>query len=99
MLIGALLDELVWPAPVLVLELLPLLLQAASTPTESATALRVMTFLENQGRVALTPGSSFLSHVFSGVEPVGDIGVLISRVFIPAGSACCATNAANSTSP
>jgi hypothetical protein len=53
--------ELVEPA--LVLELPPLLLlllQAARTPTESATALVVMTFLENQGKVNLTPGSSFL---------------------------------------
>jgi hypothetical protein len=42
-----------------VLLLLPLLLQAARTPTESATALNAMAFLENQGRDALTPGSSF----------------------------------------
>jgi hypothetical protein len=42
-----------------VLLLLPLLLQAARTPTESATALSAMAFLENQGRDALTPGSSF----------------------------------------
>lgn len=77
MLIGALEDELLWPAPVPELELLPPLLQAARTPTESATALRVMTFLENQGRVVLTPGSSFLPQSsFFRVEPVGDIGVL-----------------------
>jgi hypothetical protein len=43
----------------LLLLLLPLLLQAARTPTESATALSAMAFLENQGRDALTPGSSF----------------------------------------
>jgi hypothetical protein len=40
--------------------LLPLLLHAARTPTESATAPTATAFLENQGRCALTPGSSFL---------------------------------------
>jgi hypothetical protein len=38
----------------------PLLLHAARTPTESATAPTATAFLENQGRCALTPGSSFL---------------------------------------
>lgn len=60
--IGAAFAELVGLelAPVLeLLLLLPLLLHAARTPTESATALSAMTFLENQGRDALTPGSSF----------------------------------------
>jgi hypothetical protein len=47
----------------LLLLLLPLLLHAARTPTESATALSVMAFLENQGRDALTPGSSFPTGV------------------------------------
>jgi hypothetical protein len=41
-------------------EPVPLLLHAARTPTESATAPTATTFLENQGRCALTPGSSFL---------------------------------------
>src|ERR1700678_2173722 len=46
---------------VVVLLLLLLLLHAARTPTESAaTAPSVTAFLENQGRLALTPGSSFL---------------------------------------
>lgn len=44
----------------LLLVLLPLLLHAARTPTESATAPSATAFLENQGRCALTPGSSFL---------------------------------------
>ena len=63
MLIGVVFAELLAPLALgLVLELLlllPLLLQAARTPTESATALNAMAFLENQGRDALTPGSSF----------------------------------------
>jgi hypothetical protein len=45
---------------VLLLLLLPLLLHAARTPTESTTAPTATAFLENQGRCALTPGSSFL---------------------------------------
>lgn len=47
--------------------LLLLLLHAARTPTESAaTAPSATAFLENQGRCALTPGSSFLiAHVSS----------------------------------
>jgi hypothetical protein len=45
----------------LLLVVLLLLLHAARTPTESAaTAPSVTAFLENQGRLALTPGSSFL---------------------------------------
>jgi hypothetical protein len=65
MVIGVAFAELVALALALALEwlllllLLPLLLQAARTPTESATALSAMAFLENQGRDALTPGSSF----------------------------------------
>jgi hypothetical protein len=48
-------------ALVLAVELLLLLLvHAARTPTDSATALTATAFLENQGRCALTPGSSFL---------------------------------------
>jgi len=53
-------DELV-PALELLLLLPPLLLHAARTPPESAvTAPSATAFLENQGRCALTPGSSFL---------------------------------------
>src|SRR3984957_19283102 len=52
---------LVDPAELLLLLLLlPPLLHAARTPTESATAPSATAFLENQGRCALTPGSSFL---------------------------------------
>ncbi len=47
-------------ALLLLLLLLLLLVQAARTPTESATAPSAAAFLENQGRVTLTPGSSFL---------------------------------------
>src|ERR1700730_14069421 len=64
MVIGAeapLADVLAEPvALVLADELLLLLLHAARTPTESATAPTATVFLENQGRCALTPGSSFL---------------------------------------
>jgi hypothetical protein len=49
-------------ALVLADELLLLLLHAARTPTESATAPTATAFLENQGRCALTPGSSFLNR-------------------------------------
>jgi hypothetical protein len=46
--------------------LLPLV-HAARTPTDSATAPSVAAFLENQGRGALTPGSSFLiAHASRG---------------------------------
>jgi hypothetical protein len=93
--------ELVEPALVLelVLPLLLLLLQAARTPTESATALMVMTFLENQGKVNLTPGSSFLlGQGLFGVEPADTSACSLSRV-IPADSVFCAINAAKSTSP
>jgi hypothetical protein len=48
--------------PEVLLVLLPLLLHAARTPTESATAPSATAFLENQGRCALTPGSSFLNR-------------------------------------
>src|SRR5579871_2695544 len=66
--------ELVAGGVVLVL----LLVHAARTPTESATAPSVTAFLENQGRGALTPGSSFLNcSCFSGgIEPVGWLRVL-----------------------
>ena len=60
-------DALAEPvAPVLPVELLllllPLLLHAARAPTASATAPTATAFLENQGRCALTPGSSFLNR-------------------------------------
>ncbi|MGH3267812.1 MAG: hypothetical protein ACRDN1_01895, partial [Trebonia sp.] len=59
MVIGVAFAEVLALALGLELLLLPLLLHAARTPTESATALSAMAFLENQGRDALTPGSSF----------------------------------------
>lgn len=59
-------DPLAEPvAPVLAVELLLLLLlllHAARAPTASATAPTATAFLENQGRCALTPGSSFLNR-------------------------------------
>ena len=84
MTIGALEAEPLALAPALglLVLLLLLLLQAARTPTESAMALMaiaflVITLLENQGRGALTPGSSFLYRSgFFGIEPVGKVGVL-----------------------
>jgi RecA/RadA recombinase len=52
--VAELLPEALADGDVLVLVLLLLLLvQAARAPTESATALRAMAFLENQGRVDL----------------------------------------------
>src|SRR6185437_7237335 len=63
-LAGALADplEVVLAAELLLL----LLLHAARTPTQSATAPSAAAFLENQGRLALTPGSSFLiAHICS----------------------------------
>jgi len=77
---------------VLGLLLLPLV-HAARTPTESATAPSAAAFLENQGRGALTPGSSFLiahasrnraRRMAPSAHPFG---------VMPAGSACCAKNA------
>jgi hypothetical protein len=54
----------------LLLLLLPPLLHAARTPTESAATPSTTAFLENQGRFALTPGSSFLiGHECSGSGP------------------------------
>ena len=79
---------------VLGLLLLPLV-HAARTPTESATAPNATAFLENQGRGALTPGSSFLNRsCLSGEnEPVGWLRVLTFGV-IPAGCCCRAANTA-----
>ena len=58
-------EELAAPAeavlPVELLLVLPLL-HAARAPTASATAPIATAFLENQGRCALTPGSSFLNR-------------------------------------
>src|ERR1700691_5029723 len=62
---------LVVPPVVLLLLLLPPLLHAARTPTQSATAPSAATFLENQGRCALTPGSSFLIGHESSVRIPG----------------------------
>jgi hypothetical protein len=45
----------------LVLVLLELLLHAAKTLTDSTAALRAKARLGSQGRLGLTPGSSFLS--------------------------------------
>jgi hypothetical protein len=56
-------DELAAPVgAVLPVELVLLLLHAARAPTASATAPTATAFLENQGRCALTPGSSFLNR-------------------------------------
>ena len=58
---------------VLVLVLLLLPLHAARTPTDSATAPIATAFLENQGRGALTPGSSFLiAHASRGETSPSD---------------------------
>src|SRR5580693_10212780 len=71
-------------ALLLLLLLLVLLLQAARTLTDSTAApLRAKARLESQGRVGLTPGSSFLhvpsfgwmSALFGDVEPVGHFRV------------------------
>ena len=71
-------DALADPVEVLLaVELLLLLLHAARTPTESATAPSATAFLENQGRCALTPGSSFLIRSFffgsSARMPLGPV--------------------------
>jgi hypothetical protein len=71
------LPEALADGDVLVLVLLLLLVQAARAPTESATALMAMAFLENQGRLDLN--ARFLLPYrsgFFGIEPVSDIGVL-----------------------
>ena len=71
-------------ALLLLLLLLALLLQAARTLTDSTAApLRAKARLESQGRVGLTPGSSFLhvpsfgwmSALLGDVEPVGHFRV------------------------
>src|ERR1700759_3028566 len=85
-------------ALVLADELLLLLLHAARTPTESATAPSATAFLENQGRLALTPGSSFLIAHFSSESNPTNLRGPLSRV-IPAGFTCRATNAAKGTAP
>lgn len=67
MVIGVVFAELVALALalalVLELLLLPLLLHAARTPTESATALSAMMFLENQGGMLSRPVPPFLLGV------------------------------------
>src|ERR1700734_3524785 len=75
----------------LLLLLLPLLLQAARTPTESAPAPNATAFLENQGRCALAPGSSFLIAHDSSESSFRSSRSPLSRV-IPAGSARRAIN-------
>ena len=76
--VAELLPDALADGDVLVLLLLLLLLvQAARAPTESATALMAMAFLENQGRLDLN--ARFLLPYrsgFFGIEPVSDIGVL-----------------------
>jgi hypothetical protein len=73
------------PVLVLLVLLLELLLHAARTLIDSTAApLRAKARLGSQGRLGLTPGSSFLlvsslrlmSALFSGVEPVGHVRVL-----------------------
>ena len=95
-------DPLAEPAaPVLAVELLLLLLllHAARAPTASATAPSATAFLENQGRCALTPGSSFLIACDSSKGELPESsGSLLSRV-IPAGSANRALNTAKGTPP
>src|ERR1700722_12693182 len=95
-------DELAEPVeavPVELLLLLLLLLHAARAPTASATAPSATAFLENQGRCALTPGSSFLiAHDLFGVQLPDASGSPRSRV-ISAGSVCRARNAAKATPP
>jgi hypothetical protein len=68
-----------------VLLLLELLLQAARTLTDSTAApVRAKARFGSQGRLGLTPGSSFLfvlsswlmSALLGGVEPVGHVRVL-----------------------
>jgi hypothetical protein len=60
-------------AAVLPVELLLLLLHAARAPTPSAMAPSTTAFLENQGRFALTPGSSFLiAYLSSGLISKSD---------------------------
>src|ERR1700691_1477476 len=71
--LGELAGLLVVPAELLLL-LLPPLLHAARTPTQSATAPSAAPFLENQGRCALTPGSSFLIGHESSVRIPGPPG-------------------------
>ena len=95
-LAGALADPV---EPVLAVELLLLpLLHAARTPTESATAPSATAFLENQGRCALTPGSSFLIAHFSSESSTRMRPGPLSRV-IPAGFTCRVLNAPKGMPP
>ena len=89
--------EVVLPLPLPPLPLLLLVpLQAARTLTEStATALMASAFFENQGKAALTPGSSFLVvQDSSGSSPPVTFACSPLR-FIPVESAFCSMNASN----
>src|ERR1700739_4709186 len=97
-------DPLGQPAADVSVELLLLLLHAARAPTARATAPSATAFLENQGRCALTPGSSFLLSLllFFWIRSESNtrtaFGCSLSRV-IPAGSMCRAINAVKCTPP
>jgi len=74
---------------VLVLVLLLELLQAARTPIDSTAAPRPKARMGSQGRLGLTPGSSFLlvpsslvnlmSALIGGIEPVGHVRMLADK--------------------
>ena len=75
---------------VLVLVLLLLeLVQAARTPIDNTAAPRPKARMGSQGRLGLTPGSSFLlvpsslvnlmSALIGGIEPVGHVRVLADK--------------------
>lgn len=93
------------PLPVvLLLLLLPLLLQAASVPTASATAPSATAFLENLGCFVLTPGSSFLIAHGSAdfpcvVAPRLACGCSLARVIYRWDSKCRMMNAVNCALP
>jgi hypothetical protein len=81
--------ELVLVLVLLVLLLLELLVQAARAPAVSTATLRAKARLGSQGRLGLTPGSSFLlvpsslvnlmSALIGGIEPVGHVRVLADK--------------------
>src|SRR5580658_8808467 len=85
--------------------LLVLLLQAARTLTDSTAApVRAKARLGSQGRLGLTPGSSFLCHPGKCLRnsvvssPSGTSACSLTRAS-PADSACCNSSAAKSASP
>ena len=81
--------ELVLVLVLVVLLLLELLLQAARTLIDSTAAPRPKARMGSQGRLGLTPGSSFLlvpsslvnlmSALIGGIEPVGHVRVLADK--------------------